>query len=313
MAAMGRTLEKVRRKWSRNSRLGNKLGAYKCCYMEKVRYGKLLAVGAAILVVAQFVVIWRLVKIDQVPRSVKTEPVDRELRAKNEKLQEENIRLRLELEKSFASVRAQPLSPPSAADSIGKAADERRRVLMEAKKLGAVTHIPAVGRPRKLNSKFIQLFELSPSEQKDLQQAVDTAMKTIDRLEAENAKVETNAYGAAVISVKSYAEKGGVVYDKLLNAFARTLGPERYEAFTALSADSMESNLGSFGTREKTVTIQWNPKVKSYELFEQYRSFQNSGSSNSQFQTFSEVEKSYPELAPLIPAALKDKSTPVSR
>ena len=111
-----------------------------------------------------------------------------------------------------------------------------------------------------LSEDFASLFALTPSERDTLQLALNNARKQIGELAVANASVSRTADGRVVIDVKPF-EQGADIYDKLLDVFAQTLGPERNSAFLALGTSEIESEFHQFGGERRILTLVRNPTI----------------------------------------------------
>lgn len=108
----------------------------------------------------------------------------------------------------------------------------------------------------RLSPSFIEVFELSASEQSDLVAAIEEARASLAQIEGNRRRVLDSDKSAFVVEIPAFPELGGVVYDRLMAAFAAVLGAERYSAFQDVGAEQVEQTFGGhFGCDAVTVTI----------------------------------------------------------
>jgi RNA polymerase sigma factor (sigma-70 family) len=112
-----------------------------------------------------------------------------------------------------------------------------------------------IGEDTQLQDAFAEVFGLSTTERTNLQHAIDAAGERLAALTRENTNVSRAPNGDVQIAIKPFPEAGGAAYDALLQRFADTLGPERYQAFLAFGAEQIEKRLGRFGTPERAITL----------------------------------------------------------
>lgn len=198
-------------------------------------------------------------------------------------------------------------SGAAAAGPLAPAPAGALQMLAELQKRGLVRPGMTFVNPNgKLNSAFVELFALEPSEQAALQQSVDGARERLFEFERANATVARNDKGDLVISVSPFAAEGGVVYDALMKSFADTLGPERNAAYVALGASQVERALGQLGAAQRTVTFSLDPAVeggaKARVLVKMdYKSSNGSGGSSSTFSSMEEAREYAGTVGRLVP------------
>ncbi len=225
------------------------------------------------------------------------------------RLREEVARLRSENERR-AKTPATPGEPAAAVRALPAAADEhaarmaKLRALAEAQKdKTASINLPIVTRDGKLAPGFAQMFDLTPTETEALQNAVAQGRQQIDGLMAANATV-TPSGDTVVVEVKPFAG-GGDVYDSLMDAFARTLGPERNELFLALQTDQLTRAFNSFGGEERTLTFSREPGIGGSEprlvLNDRQKAPRSTSTSTMTYPDLAKLPEQYAWVVPLVP------------
>jgi hypothetical protein len=170
------------------------------------------------------------------------------MRSENQQLRAENEQLvRVQKEAALEPKRAVATNP--AATGI-----EALSVLAELQrtKAGSV-RVTMLERNSKLADGFVKLFQITPAERETLQQTLDDARDRTNKLAMANATVKVE--GDALVAKMPPFEGGADVYDAVMDAFARTLGPARNEAFVALQAGQLSTALSGFGAEQRTVTV----------------------------------------------------------
>ncbi|HWA09443.1 MAG TPA: sigma-70 family RNA polymerase sigma factor [Opitutaceae bacterium] len=172
-------------------------------------------------------------------------------------LQAENVRLQDRLAALSAANPAQEATAATAPAS-GDYMDRLQTLAdIQAKGLANVG-VPVINKGNgKLQARFSELFNLSLAEKSTLNQAVEQARQKTEQLMAANASVSRLPDGSVLIAVPP-VDAGNAVRDELMDAFAHTLGPERYAVFLALQGNGsnrLGSALGDFGTQQRTVTL----------------------------------------------------------
>ncbi len=219
-------------------------------------------------------------------------------------LRAENLRLNAELARradraTSAVATATGTATLTALDQLRVLADLSKRRLLHP----GLT-IFKNGEAGTLSRSFVDLFAVTPAEQENLQRAVDLAREQLSGLERANASVRPTANGGAVVTIRSFAQTGGAVYDGLLKSFAETLGPDRQNAFLVLGAKEIEKALGWFGTAERTFTFSptaSNSGDTKFNVTEQHRLPGESGSRGADFKTFEEMAAWAGTAAQLLP------------
>lgn len=225
------------------------------------------------------------------------------------RLHDENARLRTENERLTKAVTARE-TPSAASPGLPVAADEHAvkmaqlRALAGAQKdKSANVNLPIVTRDGKLAPEFAKMFDLTPAENEALQRAVAQGRQQIDGLLAANATV-TPTGDTIVVEVKSFTG-GGDVYDTLMDAFARTLGPERNELFLALQTDQLTRAFNSFGAEDRTLTFSREATTDSagsrLALRDLQRAPHSSTSSSMTYPDLSKLPDQYAWVVPLVP------------
>jgi len=237
------------------------------------------------------------------------------------RLRDENARLRTENERLTKTMTARgtpsAASPGLPATPDGHAARMAQlRALAEAQKdKSANVNLPIVTRNGKLAPEFSKMFDLTPAENEALQRAVAQGRQQIDSLLAANATV-TPTGDTIVVEVKSFTG-GGDVYDTLMDAFARTLGPERNELFLALQTEQLTRAFNSFGAEDRTLTFSREATADSagsrLALRDLQRAPNSSMSSASTYPDLSKLPEQYAWVVPLVPqvASLPVRPRPV--
>lgn len=228
-----------------------------------------------------------------------------------ELLRAENQRLKAQLAQLAAASRA-PAPPQRTTESVSpqEVALDQLRVLTDLQKRRTVSlTMPFLphGGGGNLTPAFATLFALTPSEQDALQQTVDRARQRLAELAQKSATVERATNGDVTITVPSFAQSGGVVYDEFIKSFAETLGPERQSSFLTLGGKNVEKALGWFGAAEQTLTISQTTGpdgVAKFTVRQTHRLPNESGSSSSNFKSLDEVVKGTGTLGSLVPKAL---------
>jgi hypothetical protein len=225
------------------------------------------------------------------------------------RLRDENARLRTENERLTKTMTAHE-TPAAASPALPAIVDEHAvkmaqlRALAEAQKgKSAYVDLPIVTRDGKLAPEFAKMFDLTPTENEALQRAVAQGRQQIDGLLAANATV-TPTGDTIVVQVKSFAG-GGDVYDMLMDAFARTLGPERNELFLALQTDQLTRAFNSFGAEDRTLTFSREATTGGtgslLTLRDLQRAPHGSTSSSMSYPDLSKLPEQYAWVVPLVP------------
>jgi RNA polymerase sigma factor (sigma-70 family) len=225
-------------------------------------------------------------------------------------LRETNEHLRNKLaamEAAAATMTPNRAATPAVSAPAESSASDRLRVLVELQKRRLVN--PAIGfvaPSGTLTPAFVELFGLTPTEQKRLQQIVDDARERLAELERKNANTSRMPNGDVVIHVNAFPETGGAVYDSLVNSFAETLGPDRHEAFLTLGVEQVEKALGRFGTPQRAITLSRQPSSPDgeprYAISEQYKLPTETGNFTSDAIEFEQLKERVGTITRLLPS-----------
>lgn len=105
----------------------------------------------------------------------------------------------------------------------------------------------------KLSDGFVKLFGISDPERQTLDAALVRARHDMDELATTNVAVKQD--GDSLSLVMKPFEGGADVYDRLMDVFAQTLGPDRNAAFVALQSEQLSRTFNGFGAEERTITF----------------------------------------------------------
>ena len=123
------------------------------------------------------------------------------------------------------------------------------------------------GLGEKLQPGFIRAFDLSREEIRQLELALSRASRRHGELTAAAASVKRPSADQVVITVPPLAD-GPKVYDRLMEDFAHTLGPERMELLFALKGDSFDSfSIGQFGAEERVITLTRKTSMEGRPIY----------------------------------------------
>jgi hypothetical protein len=157
----------------------------------------------------------------------------------------------------------------------------------------------------KLTDAFATLFSLNEAERTALQRGLDQACDQLADLQRTNATTTRGDDGSVTIAIKSFAVEGGRVYDQLMKGFAQTLGAERNAAFVKLGGEQVERALGRFGAPEYVYTFKTKPNPimggSTYEVAERHKLPHESGSSNSSYRNWAELQNRLGPVSRLLP------------
>lgn len=216
------------------------------------------------------------------------------LLAEIEMLKNQQITLNSERNASRGAAAGGGTEPPRL-DALGVLLDIQRQ------KSGSV-RVPIIARDGKLTDGFAKLFGLTEAETAALQGTLEQGRREIDELSRANATV-SQADDSLVVTVKPF-DGGGEIYDRLMDAFARTLGPERNKAFLALQADQLSGAFSAFGAERRTLTFSREATadgIPSVVLRDQRMSPNSSSASVSGFSDPTKIPDQYRWLIPLVP------------
>lgn len=167
-------------------------------------------------------------------------------------------------------------------------------------------------RDSKLSEAFVKLFALTEPERQTLQNALEHARHDVDQMANSSVAVKEDA-GSLVFVMKPF-DGGADVYDRLMDVFAQTLGPERNAAFVALQADQLSRSFNGFGAEERTVTLTRDAATNgaTYAVHDDRRSSQMRSVGTSNVPNLEALAERYPMVAPYLDkiAQLPPKSKP---
>lgn len=99
-----------------------------------------------------------------------------------------------------------------------------------------------------ITPEFAKLYDLTPAEIAQLNQAYQQTQQRLDALIQQHAKLDpTSTDAKLIVTVGSFPAEGGQVYNDFLSVFSTTLGASRYALFNDISEDALEKSFGSFG------------------------------------------------------------------
>jgi hypothetical protein len=233
------------------------------------------------------------------------------LRTENERLLAENARLGRAQKESAVPTNA------TAGATRSDARVEALKVLAEMQRTKAgMIRVTLLERNTKLSDGFAQLFEVTPAERESLQQTLDDARAQTTKLAMTNATLKVE--GDALVATIPPFEGGADIYDTVMDAFARTLGPARNQAFVALQADQLSSALSGFGAERRTVTIHRENRPNGdavLSIHDQRKGPSGSGSTGTSMPmlNMNRVLEQYPWLEPHVDTikALPPRTPPV--
>jgi len=241
------------------------LGILKFMSMTKVQFGMasallILAVGSAVYEAGEA----RSAKVALAAANRARDDLSARLQISDGRVAEESVRAAEARQRRTTSSSAPAANAGAGAISLM----EQLRVLADLQKRGLLkAQITFVSPTGQLGKSFVDLFELAPTEQAALQQTLDRARAQLAYLQVANAALSRGNKGEYVITVKPFAEGSGV-YDQLLDAFGRTLGPDRNAAFLTLGAEQLEEALGHFGAETKKITIGRNTRPNEQDQYQ---------------------------------------------
>ena len=130
---------------------------------------------------------------------------------------------------------------------LSRLAEMRKRKLLNF-------HVQVFDFERGLTKEARELWQISESEAAQIDAAVAAARGRIGEMEAERAVVtDETKTGRLVITVPSFPEQGGKVFDEVRRQVLGVLGPERGNLFEELGA--FEGTLGQFGARTREIEV----------------------------------------------------------
>jgi RNA polymerase sigma factor (sigma-70 family) len=216
--------------------------------------------------------------------------------------------LRLELSRVASERSALSTSRAKPSNALNASVNplEPLRVLtnLQQRKL-AKSEVDFINSDARFTPAFAELFALTPMEQEVLQRSVDTARDRLAELERANATVSRATNGDVLVAVKAFPEAGGDVYDRMLQTFAETLGPERNNAFFTLGLEELEKTLGRFGTPQRTIKFSRTDATDGsvrYAMQEHLKLPKENGNYTSDFASFAELTRQAGAIVKLLPA-----------
>ena len=152
----------------------------------------------------------------------------------------------------------------------------RLRTVIDLTKSGVLqAGLSCVDRQDHLTKACVSLFELTPAEQNALQAAITHARDSESALELANAKVDILSDGSQKITVQSFPEVGGAVYDDLLKDIGNILGQERAAGFVALAMPQLDSSFNQYGAGDRTLIVKALPPLQdgglAYSITEEFK------------------------------------------
>lgn len=144
---------------------------------------------------------------------------------------------------------------PASDSSFTPSIDQLRFLAAAQKEKLAMINVPITVNEReaKLSDSFVRLFGVSDAERQTLDAALARARHDMDELATTNVAVKQDSDSLAIV-MKPF-EGGADVYDRLMDAFAQTLGPDRNAAFVALQSEQLARTFDGFGAEERTITF----------------------------------------------------------
>lgn len=180
----------------------------------------------------------------------------------------------------------------------------RRLWEMQGEKQVSVKMNQFLDRSGKLGEGFVAMLELNPTEQSNIQQAVDQARERIAEYERANSIVERKENGSVSIAIKPFPEAGGAVFDELMSKIGAVLGPERNGVFRAFGEEQVETEFTRFGAVQRTITFSANSddRRRPYSFHEVQRIGPNSTSNRGfDFSTLDALKAQAGTVARLLP------------
>lgn len=100
----------------------------------------------------------------------------------------------------------------------------------------------------KISHEFVSVYALTPSETAELSQASRQAKAKLEEMSSRRAQLDPSSNEKKlIVTVPSFPEEGGEVYDALLGRISATLGPERYALFDETSGTALDQEFKGFG------------------------------------------------------------------
>ena len=108
---------------------------------------------------------------------------------------------------------------------------------------------------------FIEIFDISNSERKELEEISEYALDEYFRLSKSNTTIRLSEDGSIRLEVKPF--KGAhQLYNKLLIAFERVLGEQRHSDLIALAEPQLRERYLRFGGKKLEVVVSTKPDLK---------------------------------------------------
>ena len=136
---------------------------------------------------------------------------------------------------------------PDRPDDSRRSVIDSLNALAWAKKKGAQISVSVFERDR-LDPKFASVYNLSADDVAILNRAIADAKGRMDAIAMQMASFKASVDGSKLtVEVPSTVERGGPIYDGLLQTFRSVLGPDRFQSFGDVSGDSFEYGFNYFG------------------------------------------------------------------
>ncbi len=107
-----------------------------------------------------------------------------------------------------------------------------------------------------ISTQLKTLFHISDAEETQLNAALDEAKRRRGAIEAGMATSRRDEKsGALIITLPTYPEQGGQIYDQLLSQIQQTLGADRAELFQGVCGQEFDRTYGEIGLQPHTYTV----------------------------------------------------------
>ena len=124
-----------------------------------------------------------------------------------------------------------------------------------------------------ITPEFAQLYDLTPAEIAQLNQAYQQTQQRLDALIQQHAKLDpTSTDAKLIVTVAAFPAEGGQVYNDFLSIFSTTLGTSRYALFNDISDDALEKSFGSFGLENTRYEVTRRTPDHGMQFYEIKRS-----------------------------------------
>jgi RNA polymerase sigma factor (sigma-70 family) len=225
------------------------------------------------------------------------------------RLRTENSRLKGELDffrarRAVTTAFAGPTSGSAPASLASPVAVLRRLWEMQGEKQVSVKMNRFLDPSGKLAEGFVAMLELTPTEQADVQRAVDQARERLAEYERANSTVNRNEDGSVTIATKPFPDSGGAVFDQLMNAIGAVLGSDRNAVFRSFGQEQIETEFARFGAVQRTITFSANSANpgRPYSLHEVQTTGPNSTSTRAfDFSTLDALKAQAGTIVRLLP------------